>query len=67
VRLTERFKEPLPIAGMTLPVSLSLGITLVDGKEADHQRAIQRPDTEIYQAKNQIDIRISIFDVSSNK
>ncbi|EDY38490.1 diguanylate cyclase/phosphodiesterase with PAS/PAC and GAF sensor [Cyanobium sp. PCC 7001] len=67
VRLTERFQEPIPIAGMNLPVSLSVGITLVDSQEADPQQAIQRSDAAMYQAKNQIDTRISIFDVSSNK
>jgi diguanylate cyclase (GGDEF)-like protein len=67
VRLTELFLEPLPIPGMNLPVSLSVGITLVDSQEADPQQAIQRSDAAMYRAKSQIDTRISIFDVSNDK
>ncbi|MFQ6537515.1 MULTISPECIES: putative bifunctional diguanylate cyclase/phosphodiesterase [Aphanothece] len=65
-RLTETLNEPMNIAGMMLPISLSIGITLVDSQEADPAAAIQRSDAAMYQAKKQIESRISVFDISTN-
>ena len=66
-RITALFDEPMNSGGISLPLSLSIGITLVDSQEADISAAIQRSDVAMYQAKKQIESKISIFDTSHNQ
>lgn len=66
-RLIERFDAPFDLGTASLPIRLSVGITIVHGEDANFKQAIQRSDVAMYQAKRQMHSRIFVFGEEANK
>lgn len=52
-RLADTMREPLQVGGQSLPVSLSIGFSLVAGDDIDIDAALRRSDEAMYAVKRQ--------------
>lgn len=52
-RLADVMREPLQVGGQSLPVSLSIGFSLVAGDDLDIDAALRRSDEAMYAVKRQ--------------
>ena len=52
-RLADTMREPLQVGGRSLPVSLSIGCSLVTGDDTDIDAALRRSDEAMYAVKRQ--------------
>lgn len=60
-RLISRFEAPFDLGTVSLPIRLSIGITIVQGEDYDFKQAMKRSDLAMYQAKKQFHSRIFVF------
>ncbi|MCP9917133.1 putative bifunctional diguanylate cyclase/phosphodiesterase [Cyanobium sp. ATX 6F1] len=60
-RLISRFEAPFELGAVSLPIRLSIGITIVQGGDTDFRQAMKRSDVAMYQAKKQFHSRIFVF------
>ncbi|MFN5222517.1 MAG: putative bifunctional diguanylate cyclase/phosphodiesterase, partial [Cyanobacteriota bacterium] len=65
-QIAGEFQGTTEVDGVSLELSLSIGISLVDPLEADPQAAMKRSDIAMYRAKQHKFSRIAIFDVGDD-
>ncbi|MFG6447990.1 EAL domain-containing protein [Roseateles sp. BYS180W] len=66
-RLLELISYPLHIAGLTLNVSASIGVSLYPDDDVDADSLLRHADQAMYQAKDQGKGRFQLFDVGSGQ
>jgi EAL domain-containing protein (putative c-di-GMP-specific phosphodiesterase class I) len=64
-RVAKAFETSCLVAGVSIEISLSIGITTVEPDESDIEACIKRSDIAMYQAKQHKHSRISIFETDA--
>ena len=60
-RMASPFERAVDLAGFSVDLSISVGISLMDGSELDLEGAMRRSDIAMYRAKQNVYERIAIF------
>ncbi|MCP9845794.1 bifunctional diguanylate cyclase/phosphodiesterase [Synechococcus sp. Lug-A] len=64
-RVAKAFDASFQVAGVSIEISLSIGIATVEPDETDIEACIKRSDIAMYQAKQHKHSRISIFEANA--
>jgi diguanylate cyclase (GGDEF)-like protein len=64
-RVAKAFEASCLVAGVSIEISLSIGVTTVEPDESDIEACIKRSDIAMYQAKQHKHSRISIFETDA--
>ena len=65
-RIVAPFEQALDLGGFRVELSISVGISLIQGCEPDLEAAMRRSDIAMYRAKQDSHNRIAIFDQSDD-
>jgi diguanylate cyclase (GGDEF)-like protein len=65
-RIVAPFEQALDLGGFRVELSISVGISLIQGCEPDLEAAMRRSDIAMYRAKQNSHNRIAIFDQSDD-
>jgi len=65
-RIVAPFEQALELGGFPVELSISVGISLIQGCEPDLEAAMRRSDIAMYRAKQNAQNRIAIFEQADN-